>query len=519
MNTDPSTFGPDFSIVDDLLSVLLRRKLTIVLTAIGVLGATYGVLSYLTEQYESRAQLLVQLGRENTEVPITVEKGSVFTNGVKEEEVNSYVKLLQSRAMVEEVVDEMGLDAFDLPIPEPTSLFQRVKYTAKQGVRYAKKQLNELLYAMDLKTRLTDREKVVKLVQGALTVRREGKSNVISLTVRLPDAELASRTLQSVLSNYFKRHVGLGHATDMLALFDSQTNWYHDQFEKTQSKISQIRRKWNISSVDQQRAELITRLGDLQSKSDKDQIELARVQTERDATTEALKSIPDRIVTSETVDPNPVALKLKETLVDKRLERLDVGARYTDTLPAVTTVDDAINEVSDMLGAENPTQQGAVTSAPHPFRLRFLQNLEEYNIQQAGLAASSVARRNQILAIRKELRNLDEGADLLKVALLERSVAQDKYLSSASRREQARVDQTLDSSGVADVSVLSPPSTLSEPVSPKKMLIMAVGAFAGLMLGLALALVQSWIDDAIYSAKDLKGASLPPYLGEFRMST
>lgn len=518
MPDDTAQFGPDFSIIDDLVGVLLRRKLIIVLTTLGMLIATYGVLSYLTEQYESQARLLVKLGRENTEVPITVEKGSVFTSGVQEEEVNSYIKLLQSRVLVEAVIDDVGLDAFDFPLPEPTNLFQRIKRTAKEGVRYAKKQFNELLIVMDLKTRLSDREKVLKLIQESLTVRREGKSNVIYLSVKLPGPQLANRTLGSLLTNYFKHHVGLGHPVNMLAIFDSQANWYHDQYETIQKKIADIRATWSLSSVDQQRSELIQRLGDLQSESDKEQVELARVEHERAATAEALKKIPARLVASETVDPNPALLKLKETLVDKRLQRLEVGARYNETLPAVTTVDDAIREVNGMLSSEKPTQPGPVIYTPHPFRLRFEQSMEEFTIQEAGLAASSTVRSNQIGAIRAELHNLDQGADLLRLAELELSVVKDKYLSNAARREQARVDQALDSSGVADVSILSPPNALNEPVFPRKMLIMGVGGFAGLMLGFGLALVVAWTDDTIYSANDLRGPALPIYLGEFRMS-
>jgi uncharacterized protein involved in exopolysaccharide biosynthesis len=518
MPIDPSRFGPDLSIIDDLVGVLLRRKLVIVVTTIGVLLATYGVLSYITEQYESDARLLVQLGRENTEVPITVEKGSVFTSGVQEEEVNSYVTLLQSRVLVELVVEDLGLDAFDFTPLEPTNLFERVKYTAKQGVRFAKKQVTNLLIFADLKDRLSDRDKVIKLVEGALNIQREGKSNVIYVAVRLPSAELANRTLASVIKHYFELHVGLRQSSGVLSLFNTQTEFYRDEFEKQQGKVAAIRQEWNLSSVDQQRAELLRRLNTLQSQANTELVEIARVSRERQAMVEALVRLPQRLMTSETVEPNPAILKLKTTLVDKRLQRLDVGARYDEQLPAVTTIDEAIDAVSHMLDTEDKSQPGAVTYVPHPFRLQFEKSLEEIDIKEAGLTASSAARATQIEAIQQQLRDLNRGEDLLKLADLELSVVQEKYLSNASRREQARTDQEFDAGRVANVIVLSPPTSQNAAVSPRKMLIMGVGMIAGLMLGFALALALSWTDDTIYSANDLRGAALPPYLGEFRMS-
>ena len=57
----------------DLRAVLVHRKFTIATVFIATVLAGYGALSVLTERYEAHGRLLVKLGRENAEVPLTVE--------------------------------------------------------------------------------------------------------------------------------------------------------------------------------------------------------------------------------------------------------------------------------------------------------------------------------------------------------------------------------------------------------------------------------------------------------------
>lgn len=518
MSQESAPYEPDLSILNDLIAVLLRRKLTILLVTIAVMTVAYGAVNYMTERYESEARLMVMLGRENSEVPLTVQDGSVFTNGIREEEVNSYVQLIKSRSLVEETVDEVGLERFDFSLPEPETFIQRVKYSVKTFVRGAKQRVTDFLIFIQLKEDLTDREKIVGLVQGALSVQREGTSNVIHVAIRLPSNELARDVLERHIENYFDRHVGLRNSGSVLNLFDVQTHAYRDELESHRNRITEIRREWKLSDVTAQRAELLRRLNALETEADDQRSELAQLEQESAEMAEIYDSLPERLIMSEKVEPNPAILQLKETLIQKRLDLIDLAGRYQEDFPLLETVEEAINELDALLASEDATQTGELTYVPHPLRVEFEQGLKQLAVRAAGVRASLGQREQQIDGVTRRIAELNTGEDLLTEAELDRSIAESRFLSNNARREQAMISGELDAIGIANVVVLSPPTTPSEPVFPKKLMIMGISIGAGLMLGFGLALVFEWTDDTIYTSRDLQSVSKMPFIGEFRLA-
>ncbi|MCA9281580.1 MAG: hypothetical protein H6812_04730 [Phycisphaeraceae bacterium] len=507
-------FGLDFTILQDIVSVLRRRKLIIAAVTVGVVLSAFAALYYLTEQYQSEARLLVILGRENTEVPLTVEKGDVFTSGVQEEEVNSYVELLKSPMVVGEAVDLVGVDKFSFPLPEPKTFIQKVKHAVKWTSRAAKKEVQNALIALDLKKRLTDREKVVKLVQGALTVEREGSSNVIRVSLRLPSQSLSQETLEQILARYFVHHIELRQSTSILEVFNTQMQDYRRLMEEAQANTIDIRNEWGISAADTQRIDLLARISALESQVDEQSSQLAARTRERQTTLAALQSVPKDLVTARTSEPNPSVLSIKQAIMEKRLDQINLTGRYKPGFPLLDTIETSIRELSDLLTTESPRREGDVVTVPHPSRLSLEQSLLDLDVTISGFATSIEAKRAQVLGLRGMLDKVDQGGDRLRLAELDLSVAEQRYLENAKRLTQAQISEQFDKMRVANVRQLSPPTTAPEPVFPKKILILGISVLGGLMLGGGLALVLEWLDDTIRSPRDLQTAGVP-YLGSF----
>ena len=96
--------GPNWQ---DLIQDVLRHWLLIAIFFVFTTAGTYVTLQLMTPKYESTAALLVKLGRENMQVPNTVNAGSVFSSGVRAEEINSGVRDLdkvtqENASMVDE---------------------------------------------------------------------------------------------------------------------------------------------------------------------------------------------------------------------------------------------------------------------------------------------------------------------------------------------------------------------------------------------------------------------------------
>ena len=76
------------------------------------------------------------------------------------------------------------------------------------------------------------------------------------------------------------------------------------------------------------------------------------------------------------------------------------------------------------------------------------------------------ASRRQAAAIRSALRGLDEGENQLRAFELERKALEETLVTNAERSLAARTSEALDRSRVANVVVLSPPTTAPDPSIP-----------------------------------------------------
>ncbi len=462
--------GPDLPTAADLTAVLRHHWMLILLVFAATLSGVYLTLWLLAEQYEAEARLLVKLGRENTEVPITVEKGGVYVTGVQKEEINSYIQLLSSRGLIERTVDTLGVERFAFRPTPPETFFQAVKYYLKQIVRGVKGLLQNCLIILDLKKALTDREKAIKLVTEATDAVRERDSNVIRLALRLPDPALARETVATMLDFYQQRHVDVRRDANIREVFEVQATQYDRQLEDLQKAILEIKNHWNLTSVPEQRVKLLERLNDLRRAIDKEQGQFAMLQRRKATLDDRLARLPRPGDDSGAADAEPSAPGR--------------GAGY----------------LTPSLAEEFEAER------------------ERIGVTLAGLNASLATHQRHVAAVEEELARLNVGEDELYVAELQRDVVEEKYVTYAKRREEARIAEELDVRRVANVVILSPPTVGAEPVYPRKMLIMGVGTVAALIIAIGVALLVDWYTGTIYGPRELARIDgSPPLLGTIRV--
>ncbi|MCI0445318.1 Wzz/FepE/Etk N-terminal domain-containing protein, partial [bacterium] len=336
------SIAPESLIIKDILSALLRGWKTILLVFLGTVLGVYAGLMYVTEQYEVEARVLVKLGRENAEVPITVEKGGVYTTGVQKEEIYSYIQLLSSRSLIKATVDTIGAQRFLAGPPPPQTILQTIKYYIKEALRWVKQQGINLLILLDLKKELSDEDKAIKLVQNSLSVERERDSNVIRLSMQFPDPYLAREFLEKLLDLYLKRHVDLRRDLDIGKVFEVETAGYREQLTRLQAKILDIKQKWNLSDVDVQRSGMITRLEKLKAEMNTRRAELARLKSEKQARIARLKKLPEKTLSQEIEEPNPARTRIKDRLLELRVQRVGTLNRYWNDSESVALLDKEI---------------------------------------------------------------------------------------------------------------------------------------------------------------------------------
>src|SRR5207249_3151700 len=106
--------GQSITSLRDLAPVVSRHRRKMGLFFLAVMAAVTVYVLYCPRIYRSQAKLFVRLGRENSTLDPTATVGQAPVVAVpqsRENELNTVIEIINSRVLLEKVVDSMGTQA------------------------------------------------------------------------------------------------------------------------------------------------------------------------------------------------------------------------------------------------------------------------------------------------------------------------------------------------------------------------------------------------------------------------
>lgn len=503
MNLTPDLPAPPGApLLGELGRVLAYRGWLILLVAFGTLAVTYMGLQFVSDQFVSTAHLLVKLGRENTELPVTVEKGGLLSTGVRREEINSEIQLLTSRQLLESVVDALGPEAFKFEAPPPLSWLQRRKHELRGLVKRLRGEIRDALIALNLRQRLSEREDALLLVMDTLTVEREKDSDVIAISVRLPSAALAEQVVNALIHLYLERRVSVRRERGMSEFFDEQLNALRSKLTALDADKQQLRSQRQISAVSEERNLLLGRVQALYAEIAVDERELNLLRAPGARVLAVAVAVP-ALAASYLPVPMPLPMpapgagvgvalssypnleQLRSKVTELRLRQIDALQKFSADSEVVLRIDREIAQI-------------------------------EATLRQA-MVSGMAERRALAESVEHRLAALNTGEMELEVLERDRVLINQNYQSYAKRREEARVSEALDLRRVSNIAVLNPAEQPIEAVYPRKLLVIGLALPFGLLAGLAIALLLEYLNQTFRDERDLMGTDRALFIGRLRV--
>lgn len=478
----------------------------------------YAVLPvFFTDLYESTAELLVKVGRENAETPVTVQRGEVISQGVRVADINSEVQILSSRALVETVVDRLGPDAFKSVLVKPERWIDYPKYWLKLTFKQLKHQWSEFLITINLDKRITPREDAILRVSGGVKVEPVRDSDIFTLKVRMPTAKLSLDVANVLLEEYMQRRVAVRRGSAGLDFFASGLTQARARLDKAQARKAAVRDNYELSSPSEQRSLDLKELNSLRTEVLQNDAEIARLRKQRDLLVDSSGVMPDEVKKEQVDANNPVLQTIRERITSLEVERAKISSHYQPGSETLKKVDEEIASLEMALAREKATIVSSVTTESNPTKREFLSSIELQTAQLAGLQDRNRALAAPIAALEKQVNAREKGIDQLDATEREYRLAEQDYLAYAKRYEEARMSEELDSRRVANVSIAAAPDTPIKPVYPRKMFLMEIGLGVSLLLGLALAALLEATEDRILDERGVFGLNAN-YLGTVEIS-
>jgi uncharacterized protein involved in exopolysaccharide biosynthesis/Mrp family chromosome partitioning ATPase len=225
--------------VSDILFALFKRKWTIIICALLGLTAAAAVHFFFPPMYESQAKLLVRYVLERSGIdPIEAEKAAAASNNEGDRVIGAEMEILTSWDLAIQVADVIGAKRLGVPSKE-----------AAAG----------------------------SILSGLKVISNKG-SNIISVSYKNHDPQMATTVLQELLSRYFVRHLEVHRSAGAFDFVSQQTDQVRARLSQTEDALKSLGQKTGIASLKEGSAALTAEVAKTQEALNFADAELAEHQ-------------------------------------------------------------------------------------------------------------------------------------------------------------------------------------------------------------------------------------------------
>src|SRR5437870_8693208 len=247
-----------------ILFALFKRKRTIIVcAAVGIIAAA-AVYFLFPPCYESQAKLLVRYVLERSAVdPIEAEKAAAASNTEGDRVIGAEIEILTSRDLAMQVAQAIGPQRL---LPPPQDLVSRIVRAIG---------LKGLLPASGASATESD---AAEAISSGLKVISSKGSNIILVSYKNRDPQIATLVLQELLSRYFVKHLEVHRSAGAFDFVTQQTDQVRARLNQTEDTLKSLKEKTGIASLKEGSAALTAEAAKTQEQLNAAEADLAEQQ-------------------------------------------------------------------------------------------------------------------------------------------------------------------------------------------------------------------------------------------------
>src|SRR5438876_2693538 len=221
--------------LSDILFALFKRKRTIVLCAVVGIIAAAAFYFFYPPVYESQAKLLVRYVLERSAIdPVEAEKAGTASSNEGDRVIGAEMEILTSWDLAMQVAQAIGPQRLLPPAQDPLSRIARAIG------------LQRLLPPSGASA--TESAAAGSISSGLKVISSKG-SNVIIVSYKNHDPQMATLVLQELLSRYFVKHLEVHRSAGAFDFVIQQTDQVRARLNQTEDALKSLRDKTGIVSL------------------------------------------------------------------------------------------------------------------------------------------------------------------------------------------------------------------------------------------------------------------------------
>ena len=456
---------------NDILFVLFRHKRKVL--ALSLAGVVAAIVCLLRESGEEfQAKLLVRYVVERSSIdPVDPKVNTVNASTNGESVIKSEVEILTSADLAEQVAQAIGIERL---LPHKGTGVSKVSDAAKR-------------------------------IAAGLNVSALRGSNVILISYRDRDPELARRVSEELVSRYFDKHLQVHRSLGAFDFVSQKTDEARKHLHQTEDELKQLKAKAGITSLAESTETVAAAMAKTAANLQAAKVELAEQRARLSEIERALSGGNG----AAPQDGNPLAgtgaarqyedLSAEVSLLRK--DELNLLSKYT---PESRAVQIRRAQIADLESRRRAMEKKIPVALPNGAAPASLLNLVAETANMAAIAARAETLEDQLREIEVRAARLSD--DGTQIAQLERNKeleeANYKYLETSL--EKARIDEALDPSKIPNISVVQKPSPVPGNATGRVKHAFLF-AFGGIGSGVALAFfIELMLNPSVKRARELE---------------
>lgn len=476
-----------------------RRRIWRAMAATLALAILLAVL--LPARYVTSSSLVVLLGSEFTYRPEAGTPQSVSSALGADQIMKAEVEILNSDDLHEATLRQVGLDRVYPGFDDPPGLLSRLvaavtglPRAAMEAVGLPVAALRDIDPVALAVARRLDNDLVVEAVKDA---------NVLTVTFRNRDADVAAEVVNTLVARYLdRRHALYGDVQS--ATVQAQVRGLADALQQADAALASFKASHDIDSFELQRDLLLHRRDDLARALADSDAARAQLAARAASITRQLAGTPASVRGYTEDDPDSRAATLTASLQDLRGRATELATRY---LPQSRVMQDAQAQVgareAELSRLRGDRSSSVQRQTRNPTLDALLLDGDRAAIDLRAETARGTALATAAQAVAAALHDLGDSDEALQQLERRREVADSAYRASAKVLDDRRMVEAVAAERATNVRVIQPARV---PLRPHRLTlpILAAGAVFSLLAGVAAAVLSDVTRPGVLSPEQVE---------------
>jgi uncharacterized protein involved in exopolysaccharide biosynthesis len=326
------------------------------------------------------------------------------------------------------------------------------------------------------------REKAADKLAKKVRVAPLLKSSMIQVRYASPDAKLSARVLQSLADAYFERHMRIHSTSGSFAFFEQQAGDYAQKLRDAEEKLLRFQKTSGVVGAPQRKELLINKVVEVQGELREAEASLSETRQRIATLKRQQNGEAPRIATQQRVIPNQYSVERLNTLMTElRNKRTELLTKFQPGDRMVKQIDQQMADTQKALDRAEKLNSTEEATDVNPLRQTIDTELARAEATANGFTGRIEALSQQTRQYRAELGSLEGMLPDEQELLREIRAAEDNYVLYSKKREEARIQEAMDKSKIANIAIAEPPRV---PVLPQPRV--SGGLIGGYLLAVAL---------------------------------